>query len=158
MGSHSYRGKEGIIYKSYVGEVSLIKKDHKTAKRSIGSSSCANAFFRKIWIDDINIKESMYVLFLNQRHNVNAWACISQGSSMSTTVDISILAKLAMETLSKHIILCHNHPSGNCLPSLTDERLAKKISNGLKLLDIMVLDFMIIADDGYLSFAEEEKI
>lgn len=56
------------------------------------------------------------------------------------------------------MILSHNHPSGNLMPSEQDRRLTKKIQTGAELLDLMVLDHVIIATNGYYSFADEGLI
>ncbi|NQV75510.1 MAG: DNA repair protein RadC, partial [Bacteroidetes bacterium] len=49
----------------------------------------------------------------------------------------------------------HNHPSGNLKPSQADLELTRKLRSAGNLLDIPVLDHLIIADQGFLSFADE---
>jgi len=52
------------------------------------------------------------------------------------------------------LILAHNHPSGNILPSTSDRNLTKKIIGAAGLLDINVLDHVIIGGSEYFSFAD----
>jgi DNA repair protein RadC len=40
-------------------------------------------------------------------------------------------------------------------PSEQDIQITKKIKEGGKLLDIKLLDHLIITDEGYLSFTDE---
>ncbi|MDL2224335.1 hypothetical protein LJB92_03365 [Bacteroidales bacterium OttesenSCG-928-M06] len=54
--------------------------------------------------------------------------------------------------------MCHNHPSGNRNPSRQDELLTSRLKEGLKLLDIQLIDHIIVCDDTYYSFADEGKI
>ncbi len=53
------------------------------------------------------------------------------------------------------MVLSHNHPSGNLNPSHCDIDLTDKVVAAGKFLDIKVLDPIIIATDGYFSFADE---
>jgi DNA repair protein RadC len=72
-----------------------------------------------------------------------------------TVVDIKLIAKYAIDCLASGVILAHNHPSGNLKPSNEDLAITKRIKEGLKTLDIQVLDHIILTSDGYLSFGDE---
>ena len=52
------------------------------------------------------------------------------------------------------IILCHNHPSGNTVPSDNDFKLTERIKKAGELLNIPLADHIIIAKNNYLSFKE----
>ena len=80
------------------------------------------------------------------------------GGIAGTVVDPKIIFKFALDFMASSIILCHNHPSGNNQPSEADNRLTKKIKEAGNLLDIMVLDHLIIADQCFYSFADEGKL
>jgi DNA repair protein RadC len=66
--------------------------------------------------------------------------------------------KMALDCLACSIILCHNHPSGNLIPSEADKEITRKIKEAGKLLDIAVLDHVIIGNNAYFSFADEGLI
>jgi DNA repair protein RadC len=83
-------------------------------------------------------------MLLNNSNNTIGYVKISQGGIVGTIVDVRIVAKYAVESLSTGIILVHNHPSGNLKPSQPDIDLTKKIKEGLKILDVTVLDHIII--------------
>jgi DNA repair protein RadC len=53
------------------------------------------------------------------------------------------------------LVLAHNHPSGNLSPSEADRVLTQRIKDAGKLLDINLLDHVILAENGYYSFADE---
>lgn len=53
-----------------------------------------------------------------------------------------------------NIVLVHNHPSGDVVPSREDIHATKRIEESGKLIGIGLLDHIIIGDD-YLSFREE---
>lgn len=56
------------------------------------------------------------------------------------------------------IILSHNHPSGNLVPSQADQSITRKIKEGATLLDIQVLDHIIVSQKDFYSFADEGLI
>jgi DNA repair protein RadC len=102
--------------------------------------------------------EEFWVLFLNRSNRVINRMKISQGGISGTVTDIRIILKKAVEYLSSGIIVCHNHPSGNLIPSESDNRITNKIRDAGNLLDIQLLDHLIISDKDYYSFADNGLI
>jgi DNA repair protein RadC len=99
--------------------------------------------------------EVFVVVFLNRANRINHYEIISEGGITGTVADPRIILKKALEEDAVSIILCHNHPSGNLLPSRADEELTQKIKEASKYFDIKVLDHIIVSDEGYYSFADE---
>jgi len=56
------------------------------------------------------------------------------------------------------LVLAHNHPSGQAFPSQADIRLTQKLSAGARNLDLYVLDHLIVAGEGYYSFADSGEL
>jgi len=102
--------------------------------------------------------EEFWILILNRANRVVSKERISKGGIAGTVADGRIIFKLALEKLACGIILVHNHPSGNCAPSLGDKEITSKLVKGGELLDIQVLDHLILADNKYFSFADEGLI
>jgi DNA repair protein RadC len=57
--------------------------------------------------------------------------------------------------LAAGIIIFHNHPSGNLQPSKVDIRFTERLKAGCDVMDIKLMDHLIIAENGYYSFADE---
>lgn len=112
-------------------------------------------FIRQFYLDDIEIFESFFIVLLNRQNMTIGWAKISQGGVAGTVVDPIVVAKYAVDTLSSSVILAHNHPSGNRTPSPQDKDLTKRITKGLELFGIRVLDHIILTKDSYLSMQDE---
>lgn len=51
-------------------------------------------------------------------------------------------------------VICHNHPSGNLVPSKEDRTFTRMLSQVAEALKIPLLDHIIISKDHYYSFAE----
>lgn len=100
-------------------------------------------------------QETFYVIYLSNSLKPLKIEQISIGSTTSTLVDVKIIAKKALELLSSSVILSHNHPSGQLIPSPQDKELTQKISAALKLFDIQVLDHLILYENDFYSFKDE---
>ena len=102
--------------------------------------------------------EQIYTMLLNRSNKVIDIVKISQGGVSGTVADSKLIFKSALEKLASGIILAHNHPSGNLSPSQADITLTRKLQEARKLLDISVLDYIIIANNEYFSFADQGMI
>ena len=101
--------------------------------------------------------EEFWVIMLSRSNRVTYKRCISQGGTAATMVDIKLLFKRVIDCLAEGIILVHNHPSGNPLPSREDDSLTKKIKDGAGFLGIRVLDHVIIARQRHFSYKDEGR-
>lgn len=99
--------------------------------------------------------EEFWALFLNKSNQVIDKRRFSIGGVSATIVDVKLIAKHALEILASGVILAHNHPSGEVVPSNQDNQITKKIKEGLSFLDISLLDHIIVGDNKYYSFADE---
>jgi DNA repair protein RadC len=99
--------------------------------------------------------EVFAVIFLNQAKKVKNFKIISRGGISGTVADPRIILKQALDEGATSIILSHNHPSGNLVPSMADKELTQKIKIASSYFDIKVLDHIIVSDEGYYSFADE---
>ena len=102
--------------------------------------------------------EEFWILLLNRGNKIIARKQISSGGISGTVADPKIIFKYALDEMASSIALCHNHPSGANQPSEADNRLTKKITDGGVMLDIVVLDHVIIAQNEYFSYADEGKM
>ena len=99
--------------------------------------------------------EEFWILYLNNSNKVIHKAQLSKGGIVGTVVDIRIVFKTAFEQNATSIILTHNHPSGKLKASQLDIELTKKIILAGKQLGILILDHIIITENGYFSFQDE---
>jgi DNA repair protein RadC len=105
--------------------------------------------------DTIELFEEGKIILLNQANRVLGLYSLSKGGITGTVMDPKLIFTAALKRGACHIILSHNHPSGNLKPSKADEDLTAKIKAAGKLLDITVLDHIIISREGYISLADE---
>jgi DNA repair protein RadC len=125
-------------------------------KQKISSSNDVFELFQPL-LGDLP-HEEFWILLLNRSNKIIDRFKISQGGVSGTVIDVRLILKAAIEKLASSIILCHNHPSGNKMPSDADDSITQKLIDGGKLLDIKVLDHIIIADTQFFSYADEGKL
>jgi len=126
-------------------KLTFLEYDKMPSARKITSSNESFNLFLDIWDKDtLPIQESMYALFLSQNNKPKGYHFISKGSINGTVADIELISALAIKSLSKGVIIAHNHPSNNLTPSNSDINLSIKLKQALALFDINLLDSLII--------------
>lgn len=137
-----------------VREIDITFKEEKLFDNTVRSSGDAYNFIREVIFDGLEIQEHFIVLYMNQANRIIGYYKHSKGTINSTQVDIEIITAVAIKTLSKAMIISHNHPSGNKAPSEADRRMTKRLKEACALFEISVLDHIIATASGYYSFAD----
>ena len=107
-------------------------------------------------MQDLDVEE-FWVLLMNQHYRLIKKVRISHGGITETAVDIRIIIKEAVLANATILAVCHNHPSGNLIPSTQDDELTKGIKRACELMRIHFLDHVIITDGNYYSYHESGK-
>lgn len=126
-------------------------------ERIVIKSSSDLAHYLKVMLKDY-ICEVFAVVFLNRANKVKHFEIVSSGGISGTVADPRIILKRAVEQEASALVLSHNHPSGNLKPSRADMLLTSKIKQAASYLDIVVLDHIIVSEEGYYSFADEGEL
>ncbi len=102
-------------------------------------------------------QEHFAILCLDTRNNliVNA---VSKGTLNASLVHPREVFNLAILNHSSHVIVTHNHPSGDSSPSEEDINTTKRLVEAGKILGISVVDHIIVTKDSYSSLKEEGLI
>jgi DNA repair protein RadC len=101
-------------------------------------------------------REHFLVLLLNARHEVLGKETVSIGSLNASIVHPREVFKPALVQSAASILLVHNHPSGDPEPSEEDLAITKRLVQAGELLGIGVLDHVIIARRGVVSFRSRQ--
>ena len=130
----------------------------KPLERITGSSDTAAMLRDSFEPGEIEMQEYFKVMYLNKANRVIGIHTVAMGGTDMTAVDARILFAGALTAQATSMVLCHNHPSGRCFPSLQDDNLTRKLSDGAKLLDMHILDHIIISANDYFSYADNGKL
>ncbi len=101
--------------------------------------------------------EECYVVLLNRANVILNKFQISKGGVSGTVVDAKIIFKIAIDNNASSIILAHNHPSGTLAPSEQDKVLTQKVKTFGKMIDLPLLDHIILTNNGYFSFLDNDE-
>lgn len=134
-------------FKSFRKRV-LIKKELRQIKCSGDVRDLILPYFADL------THEEFFCIFLNRANKVIKIDQLSKGGISGTVTDVRILFKNAVLLTASGVIVAHNHPSGNLVPSESDSKITRKIKEAGQLLDIQLLDHLIICDSEYYSFAD----
>ncbi|WP_449430571.1 RadC family protein [Pseudomonas putida] len=93
-------------------------------------------------------------LFLDTKHRPLAFEILFRGTIDRASIYPREVVRRALLHNAAALILCHNHPSGNCEPSQDDVHMTQVLKRSLALIDVRVLDHIIIGDGEPLSMVE----
>lgn len=102
--------------------------------------------------------EEVWVLLLNRANKVINKIQVSKGGVAGTVIDIRMIMKEAIQSLASGMVLSHNHPSGNSMPSRDDDEITRKLKEAGKLMEIELLDHVIVCDHSYYSYRDENRL
>jgi DNA repair protein RadC len=98
--------------------------------------------------------EVFAVMYLDAHNRLIEYERLFRGTLTQTSVYPREVVKRALAMNAASLVFHHNHPSGMCQPSRSDEALTQTLKAALALVDIRVLDHVITSDEGVLSMAE----
>jgi DNA repair protein RadC len=136
-----------------------IARRRKVAENSIEFIKTSEDVFKIFGpkLRDLSV-EQFHIILLNRKNGILSMQKISEGGTTGTVVDAKVVFKKAFDHLATAMILVHNHPSGNKMPSSADLEITKKIKSFGELIEMTILDHIIIANDNYFSFADENVL
>ena len=129
-----------------------IEKEKISSIRKINSLiEAANFLFNQTYNRTI---ESLQVLLLDQENNVVSTKIMSVGTNTSVSFSPSEIVNFALKNKAKKLIIAHNHPSNNLLPSDCDKKNTEALNLLTSVLDIEFIDHLILGKDEFYSFAQ----
>lgn len=115
--------------------------------------------YRRIYPAMREQKKEMFIeLCLDTKNQIIKEGTISIGSLNANIVHPREVFKMALTESAAHIIVAHNHPSGDPTPSKEDIEITKKLVETGNIMGITVLDHVIIGDGRHFSMKEAGHI
>lgn len=100
-------------------------------------------------------REHMLALFLNSQAQVTGCSIVAIGHASGITTSPKEVLRACLLAGAPCVALAHNHPSGELTPSPQDVEFTARISEGAKLLGIVLFDHVIVHFDRYRSMDKE---
>jgi len=133
----------------------------RTKKQKITNPKEIASILRDILMSEDQIdqdKEHFWVIGLNSRNVIQYVELVSLGTLDASLVHPREVFRLAIFKGVSHIIVGHNHPSGDTEPSLEDISMTRRLEDAGRIIGIEVVDHIIISGEGFVSFKEKNLI
>jgi len=98
-------------------------------------------------------RECFRVLALNARRRLLRDILAATGSVDRCMVDVRDALAPAVAVRATYVVLVHNHPSGDPVPSEVDFAVTQRLVDAAAVLGLRVLDHVVVATEGYTSMA-----
>ena len=96
--------------------------------------------------------EHLMMLCLDNRNRLIAKVMLSAGTVDQTPVYVREVVNTALRHYAKAVILVHNHPSGETMPSKADVDMTSEVYKALSLVTVALHDHLIVAGREVISF------
>ena len=100
----------------------------------------------------------MVLLMVNTKNCILKEKMIFKGTVNYSCVSPREIFIEAVRARAVHIVLVHNHPSGDPTPSEEDILMTRQVQEAGELIGITLLDHIIIGDNCYVSLKEKKLL
>lgn len=104
------------------------------------------------------VQEEFYVLYLDNKKKYISHKLLFRGSINYSIVHPRDIFREAYSSSASYIICIHNHPSGDATPSNEDINITNKIKEIGIIHSIPLIDHIIIGNNNYYSFYEDNNL
>ncbi len=102
--------------------------------------------------------ELFKVVYLDSNSKIIEICDVALGTVNKTIPIVREIIHSALQKFTTSLICVHNHPSGEAIPSRDDIAFTKELYQAGDLMKIEVLDHIIIGNNTFYSFADENKL
>lgn len=134
-----------------IREILKRMQDYRTKELSlIRKTNDAINYFE--FLQDKQVEE-LWIAVLNTKNNVVLSRCISRGTVNMSVVNPREIFNVVIKNMASAIIIAHNHPSGDSMPSNEDISLTKKVMNLSEMLGIVNINLDTEDTHSSLNFS-----
>lgn len=99
--------------------------------------------------------EEFWALALGPRKEVLSSRMLFRGTVDSCLVHPRDVFRFALSANASALLVAHNHPSGEMIPSMEDLRFTRQLVRAAALMEIPVVDHIIVTARGFASLRSE---
>lgn len=130
----------------------ILREPMNRGRRLAGSKAMFEALRSRLGTEK---REVFLLVALSTKLEVIREIEVSVGTLNESLVHPREVFREAIREAAHAVVLAHNHPSGDCLPSEADIYITGRLVRAGEVLGIKVLDHIIVGRDKYFSFADE---
>lgn len=146
-----------------LGKVSSILASFELAKRALKNDEPIKF---KNTIDMYNyikndflyeLQEKFIILLFDKQFKLIKKCEVFKGTIDAVNVYPREIFKEALKENASFIVLAHNHPGGEVMPSIQDDEITKILVKNGQLIGIKVIDHLIVTPNSYFSYYENAQ-
>lgn len=121
------------------------------------NSPRATAEFARGYLDGREV-ECLLAVALDAKLRVIEADILFIGTDGYAVVDPKVILRWALtrKRMPRHLVLAHNHPSGDTTPSDADHEATKRMRKACEVVGLKLADHVIVCDgDSFYSFAAD---
>lgn len=100
--------------------------------------------------------EQVWAVFLNNAMYPVGKCMMTKGGLDYTPFDVRMIISKTLGYNASGLIIYHNHPSGDPMPSKADVKETEKLKKACEVFDIVLADHIVISRGKYYSFLDEQ--
>ena len=102
-------------------------------------------------------EENVGILFMKGSGKIVMFDFVGKGDLATVGINTRRIVELSVKCDAMMAVLCHNHPSGNPLPSPRDIEITKGLISTLNNLGIRLVDHVIVSGHDFVSLAQTSE-
>ncbi len=122
---------------------------------SLSNKEKIHEVFKKFFINEN--QERFLAIFLDNKKCLINYKILFIGTNNASIAHPREVFMEAIKANASAVVVMHNHPSGNVLPSEEDKNITEKLIQSGHMLGIPLLDHIITNGEEYYSFYDEFK-
>lgn len=103
------------------------------------------------------LQEKFIILLFDKQFKLIKKCEVFKGTIDAVNVYPREIFKEALKENASFIVLAHNHPGGEVMPSNQDDEITKILVKNGQLIGIKVIDHLIVTPNSYFSYYENAK-
>lgn len=130
----------------------LIRRAESNGRPTLNRTDAAGAFFLPFFHG--LREEQVYAAFLDDDFRLLKCRRMFEGGINFAPLSVRKLVEAAIREHAVNIILAHNHPDGQAIPSVEDREATQRLAVSLAAVQLQLADHIIVAGEEFLSMAE----
>ncbi|HEX7319410.1 MAG TPA: DNA repair protein RadC [bacterium] len=143
------------LFLSFLKDVAILYAKNGLHNRDLLASPQVVYDYLKVSLKGA-VNEEFKILFLDNMNQLIIVETFKTGTVNRSVVYPRRVVERALYNHAVGVIIAHNHPSGSLQPSQDDRKITKAIKEALKTVDITLLDHIIIGNNDYYSFRNND--
>lgn len=145
-----------VLFKLILASVNKYMNEQNDIANAMLTPQNIDKYIKNLFYGHTN--EVAYALLLDKDCVVKKVKKLSTGTVNAAPIYPREVIKLAVNERYPYILLAHNHPNGNAMPSQNDLKITKTIELALNFIEVRLVDHVIVSGEKVISLAKNYKI